>query len=59
MNQLPNDPIILLSYLNTQLRDFYPSLDELCLSLHLCREELEQKMTAIDYRYDEKHNQFV
>lgn len=30
---IPNDPIILLSYINTQLRDRYPSLDELCASL--------------------------
>ncbi len=35
--QLPKDPVILLSYINTQLRDFYPSLDELCKSL--CIEE--------------------
>ena len=24
---LPQDPMILLSYLNTKLRDFYPTLD--------------------------------
>ncbi len=29
MTVLPKDPVILLSYINTQLRDFYPSLDEL------------------------------
>ncbi|MBS1470696.1 MAG: DUF4250 domain-containing protein, partial [Lachnospiraceae bacterium] len=28
MTVLPKDPVILLSYINTQLRDFYPSLDE-------------------------------
>ena len=27
---LPADPIILLSYINTQLRDHYASLDALC-----------------------------
>ena len=30
---LPEDPFILLSYINTQLRDFYPSLEELQKSL--------------------------
>ena len=30
MDQLPKDPVILLSYINTQLRDFYPSLDAFC-----------------------------
>ena len=30
---LPNDPIMLMSYLNTQLRDNYPSLEELCKSM--------------------------
>lgn len=34
MTVLPKDPVILLSYINTQLRDFYPSLDELCSSLN-------------------------
>ena len=28
MTVLPKDPVILLSYINTQLRDFYPNLDE-------------------------------
>ena len=27
---LPQDPNILLSYINTKLRDQYPSLDALC-----------------------------
>ena len=30
---LPQDPIILLSYVNTKLRDEYSSLDELCAAL--------------------------
>ena len=30
---LPSDPIMLLSVVNLKLRDFYPSLDALCLSL--------------------------
>ena len=33
MNGIPKDPVILLSYVNTQLRDNYPSLDEMCRAL--------------------------
>lgn len=32
---IPNDPVMLLSYINTQLRDFYPTLNELCSALNL------------------------
>lgn len=34
---IPKDPFMLVSWLNTQLRDFYPSLDELCQALNLDR----------------------
>ena len=50
---IPNDPVMLLSYINTQLRD------ELCSALNLSRNELCNKLSAIDYEYDEKTNQFV
>lgn len=57
--KLPDDPVILLSYINTQLRDFYPSLDELCASLDVDRERLCAALSAIDYRYDGASNQFI
>ena len=56
---IPNDPAILMSYLNTQLRDFYTDLDDLCKSLSLNRTQIEQKLSSIGYRYSEKHKQFV
>lgn len=56
---IPNDPFILLSYLNTQLRDFYPSLEEMCKSLSLNEEELIKKLENIDYYYDADSNQFA
>lgn len=55
----PKDPVILLGYINTQLRDFYPNLDDLCKSLNIDREELMQKLAAINYRYDSRLNQFI
>ena len=56
---LPKDPIILLSYVNTQLRDKYASLDELCASLSINKAELESKLGGVDYKYDEKLNKFI
>ena len=56
---IPNDPVMLLSYINTQLRDFYPTLNELCSALNLSKDELCSKLSAIDYEYDEEANQFV
>ena len=54
---LPKDPILLLSVVNTKLRDYYPSLDALCDDLDVSREVLEEKLGMIDYRYDAEKNQ--
>ncbi len=56
---IPKDPVMLLSYLNLKLRDFYGSLDALCEDLELNRAELEEKLASIDYHYDEEKNCFV
>jgi hypothetical protein len=56
---IPNDPVILLSYINTQLRDYYPNLEELCKSLVIDSDILIHKLESIDYYYNEKRNQFI
>ncbi|UWP60314.1 DUF4250 domain-containing protein [Ruminococcus gauvreauii] len=56
---IPNDPVMLLSYVNMKLRDHYPSLQELCKSLGINEQELVRKLKAIDYEYDDGNNQFV
>ncbi len=56
--QLPNDPAILLSYLNTQLRDNYPSLEEFCKTNACNAEEICKKLALIGYTYDEQQNRF-
>ena len=56
---LPQDPIILLSYVNTKLRDEYSSLDELCAALDAGREELVRRLEAVGYTYDEDKNRFL
>lgn len=56
---IPNDPMILLSFINTKLRDFYKSLDELCDDMEINRAELEEKLSKIDYSYNPELNRFV
>ena len=56
---MPKDPVMLLSYVNLKLRDFYTNLDQLCEELDADRAEIVEKLTSIDYHYDEEKNQFV
>ncbi len=56
---LPQDPIILLSYVNTKLRDCYSSLDMLCSDLNIDCESLVRKLDAVNYTYDSEQNRFV
>lgn len=56
---IPKDPMILLSYVNTQLRDHYDSLEMLCTCRGMNKKKLIAQMEAIDYHYDEKENRFV
>lgn len=58
MDQLPHDPAILLSYVNTLLRDKYSSLDDLCASLDIDEEELKQKLSVLSVEYVYEINQF-
>ena len=59
LQNLPQDPVILLSVINTKLRDFYPSLDQLCKEMEVTKKELIDKLDLIDYAYDASCNQFV
>lgn len=56
---IPNDPIILLSYVNTQLRDKYPSLDEFGKSNSVDVGEIKSKLSAIGYEYSAELNKFI
>lgn len=55
---LPKDPVILLSYINTQLRDNYASLAEFCAANNCDAEDIIKALAFIDYHYDETANQF-
>ena len=59
MAYLPQDPYMLLSVVNTKLRDRYSSLDSLCEDMDCQRKEIEAVLAAIDYHYDPEQNAFV
>ena len=56
--QMPQDPIILLSYVNTLLRDKYPTLEALCDDLNSNADEIKSKLESINYIYDVQLNKF-
>ncbi len=56
---IPKDPVMRLSYVNTQLRDHYSSLEDLCKSLDVNQDELVASLEQINYFYKEDLNQFV
>ena len=56
---MPKDPNILLSYINTHLRDTYDSLEELCRSLDLDELEVRSSLLGIGYEYDDGLNKFI
>jgi len=58
MDKLPQDPFMLMSFVNTKLRDDYRSLDELCKSLDVDRSELEARLRAAGFEYNEAQNKF-
>ena len=56
---LPKDPVILLSFVNTKLRDVYTSLDELCDDLETDKAKLISKCGSVGYLYSAERNQFI
>ena len=56
---LPNDPLLLMSVVNTKLRDVYPSLDALCDDLNVPAEEITAPLAAAGYVYSTELNQFI
>jgi len=56
---LPNDPIMLLSFVNMKLRDQYASLDALCEDMDADKEAIIAKLLEVGYEYRQERNQFV
>lgn len=56
--RIPKDPVILLSFINTQLRDNYSTLDALCDHMEIDKKELVEKLRKINYEYNSDLNKF-
>ena len=56
---IPQDPVMLLSFINLKLRDYYGSLEQLCNDLDVNEQEIRDKLASINYHYNEERNQFV
>ena len=55
---LPREPLLLVSILNTKLRDVYNSLEALCDDLDESIEEICAILNENGYVYDPNLNQF-
>ncbi len=58
MNELPQEPAMLLSYVNTRLRDDFDSLDDMCLALGISRDELTARLAAAGFEYSPENKRF-
>ena len=58
MGNIPSDPIILLSFVNMNLRDEGLSLDNFCERYDTKRQDLCEKLAAAGFRYDSSSNSF-
>lgn len=56
---LPKDNFLLLSVINTKLRDCYSNLDALCNDLDEDKNDIISRLSSVGYSYDENVNQFV
>ncbi len=59
IDKFPSDPMMLLSFVNTSLRDKGIDLDELCKSFGVDRSEVEEKLDKLGYTYDNELNKFI
>lgn len=58
MTVLPEDPMILFSFINTKLRDNYASLDELCDDMDISKADLVAKLESVGFEYNPQQNKF-
>ncbi len=56
---IPKDPVMLLSFINLKLRDYYSDFETLCEDLDVDGKEIASKLAGINYQYDADKNQFI
>ncbi len=57
--QMPKDPVMLLSFVNMKLRDFYQDMESLCMDYNITMDAVSEKLHSIGYTYDRALNQYV
>ena len=55
---IPEDPMMLYSFINMKLRDFYPSLSLLCEDLGIEQKNIVDKLNTAGFEYNEELNKF-
>jgi len=55
---IPQDPMMLYSFINTKLRDEYSSLEDLCNAYGLDIKKLTQQLADVGFEYMPDINQF-
>lgn len=55
---IPQDPMMLMSFVNMKLRDTYASLDLLCEDLDINKDELIQTLANAGFEYNPSANKF-
>ncbi len=58
MTELPNDVMMLLSFVNMKLRDQYGSLDEMCSDMQIDKAWLENRLGMVGFTYNKAQNKF-
>lgn len=58
MGNIPNDPMMLYSFINMKLRDQYLSLDELCEDMDIDKDVLIEKLEGVGFEYSVELNKF-
>lgn len=56
--KLPEDPMMLYSFINMKLRDFYPSLDALCEDMNVAKEVIVRTLKRVGFEYNPERNRF-
>ena len=56
---MPKDAFVLFSCVNSWLRDFYGSLEELCEDKGFSKEELLKILSEAGFSYDREKNRFI
>jgi hypothetical protein len=58
MENLPQDPMMLVSFINMKLRDEFSSLDDLCSDLDIDKQQLIDKLSASGFTYSTENKRF-